>query len=61
MRGSMDVVDAERLQRSGVAMAWVGRRNVLKREMDYHIRFTLQFCPSSPILETVPYDRVYRP
>jgi hypothetical protein len=23
MRGSMDVVDAERLQRSGVAMVWL--------------------------------------
>jgi len=29
MRGSIDVVDSERLQRSGVAMVWVGRRNVL--------------------------------
>jgi hypothetical protein len=25
MRGSMDVVDAERLQRSRVAMVWVGK------------------------------------
>ena len=41
MRGSMDVVDAERLQRNGVAMVLVGRRNVLKRVMDYHIRFTI--------------------
>ena len=30
MRGSIDVVDAERLQRSGVAMVWVGRRGCIK-------------------------------
>jgi hypothetical protein len=39
MRGSMDVVDAERLQRSGVAMVWVGKKGVLKtcNELPYKV------------------------
>jgi hypothetical protein len=37
----MDVVDVERLQRSGVAMVWVEGRDALKHIMEHHIRFTI--------------------
>jgi hypothetical protein len=37
MRGSMDVVDAERLQRSGVAMVWVERRDLYINVITDHI------------------------
>jgi hypothetical protein len=41
MRGSMDVVDAERLQRSGVAMVWLKEEILLKHIPEYHIGFTI--------------------
>jgi hypothetical protein len=34
MRGSMDVVDADRLQRSEVTMVWVARKSVFKERND---------------------------